>query len=82
MDSMQPVLPAERIRIYGFDGSRDGKTQTTHKKCTKIRILDEQIINQEEGLRWLEGKHPHLGKVITGKDGFETVQKFIRYCHH
>jgi cyclophilin family peptidyl-prolyl cis-trans isomerase len=28
------------------------------------------------GLRWLEGNHPHLGEVIQGAKGLETIQKF------
>lgn len=81
MDSMQPILPTERIRIYGVDRSRDGQTQT--KNQTNIKILDEKIIHRcckkESGIRWLQGAHPHIGEIIKGKTGFETVQKFTRH---
>ena len=80
---MQPVLPAERIRIYGFDGSRDGKTQTKIEKFSSIKILDEHILHEssekEIGIRWLQGAHPHLGAIIQGQHGYETVQKFTRH---
>jgi hypothetical protein len=83
MDSMQPVLPAERIRIYGIDGSRDGKAQTKIEKYSSIKILDEHIVHQcqerEFGIRWLQGAHPQLGAIIQGQHGYETVQKFSRY---
>ena len=83
MDSLQPVLPTERIRIYGFDGSRNGQTQTKTEKLTSIKILDEHIVHQcsekEMGIRWLQGAHPHLGAIIQGQHGYETVQKFTRH---
>ena len=83
MDSLQPILPAERIRIYGLDGSRDGKNQTKNQKLeSTIKILDEKIIHRcyskESGVRWLQGAHPHIGEIIQGKTGLETVQKFTR----
>lgn len=37
---------------------------------------------QESGIRWLQGAHPEMGTIIEGKNGYETVQKFTRYCDH
>lgn len=80
MDSMQPILPTERLRIHGLDRSWDGKVKAAHQRRTNIRILDQQITKRTEdmihGLRWLEGNHPHLGEVIQGAKGLETIQKF------
>ena len=85
MDSLQPVLPTERIRIYGFDGSRNGQTQTKNQKPEHIKILDEQILEKcqqkESGVRWLKGAFPALGIIIKGKDGYETIQKFTRLAY-
>ena len=83
MDSLQPILPAERIRIYGLDGNRDGKNQTKNQKLeSTIKILDEKITHRccskESGVRWLQGAYPHIGEIIQGKTGIETVQKFTR----
>jgi len=82
MDSMQPVLPAERIRIYGFDGSGYGQTETKNQKSSSIKILDELVTYKcsirESGIRWLQGAHPEMGTIIEGKNGYETVQKFTR----
>ena len=82
MDSMQPILPSERIRIYGVDRSWDEETSAKHKKQNAIKILDEQITyrcdGKEIGLRWLSGAHPELGTIIHGCNGFETIQKFQR----
>lgn len=30
------------------------------------------------GIRWIEGSHPELGRVINGRNGLETLQKFTR----
>ena len=84
MDSMQPILPAERIRIYGTDRGGYGQTKTKNQKLeTNIKILDEKIIHRcgkkESGVRWLQGAHPHIGEIIQGKTGIETVQKFTRH---
>lgn len=80
MDSLQPILPTERLRIHGSDRSWDGKVKAAYQRRTNIRILDQQITKRTEemvhGLRWLEGAHPQLGEVIQGKNGAETVQKF------
>ncbi|NCA14449.1 MAG: hypothetical protein EBS89_10000, partial [Proteobacteria bacterium] len=83
MDRMQPILPAERIRIYGLDGSRDAKAQAKHQKLeSNIKILDEKITHRccskESGVRWLQGAHPHIGEIIQGRTGVETVQRFTR----
>ena len=32
----------------------------------------------ELGIRWIEGSHPQLGQIISGKNGFETIQRFMR----
>jgi hypothetical protein len=73
-------LPAERIRIYGVDRSRNGKIET---KDQKVHILDEQITHQcskqISGIRWIKGAYPQMGAIIEGKNGYETVQKFTRY---
>ena len=86
MDSVHPILPAERIRIYGLDRSRDGQTKTKDQKSPSIKILDELVTykcsNRENGIRWLQGAHPEMGTIIEGKNGYETVQKFTRYCDH
>jgi len=29
-------------------------------------------------VRWLQGAYPHIGEIIQGKTGIETVQKFTR----
>jgi len=84
MDSMQPILSAERIRIYGTDRSGYGQTKTKNQKLEiNIKILDEKIIHRcgkkESGVRWLQGAHPHIGEIIQGKTGLETVQKFTRH---
>ena len=84
MDSLQPILPTERIGIHGLDGSRDGQTKTKNQKPEFIKILDEQIIEKcsekESGVRWLKGAFPHLGIIIKGKEGYETIQKFTRFA--
>jgi len=83
MDSMQPILPSERIRIYGVNGGGAEQAQKTIEGSTAIKILDEQITfcNQEQqiGIRWLEGAHPSLGTIISGKNGLETIQRFAKF---
>lgn len=44
-----------------------------------MRILDEQVLysngKYKRVRRWLEGKHPHLGKLHHGWTGWETIQE-------
>lgn len=44
-----------------------------------IEILDEQILSQQGSWkrvrRWLRGKHPHLGILVFGHTGMETIQE-------
>ena len=77
----------EKAKKYIYDGDKlfDGsQTKTKNQKLeTNIKILDEKIIHRcgkkESGVRWLQGAHPHIGEIIQGKTGLETVQKFTRH---
>lgn len=83
MDSVRPILPSKRIRIHGVDRSRDEQIKAASKGLPSMKVLDEQITHScgevEIGVRWIDGSHPCLGKVIDGKNGTETIQSFRRF---
>lgn len=82
MDSVRSILPNEGIRIYGAHRGGHEQVEATHKSLARLTILDEQITfrgeDKELGIRWLAGAHPHLGEIISGKNGYETIQRFSR----
>lgn len=49
------------------------------KSYDDIEILDEHIIYQQgcfcKVKRWLRGVHPHLGLIVHGLTGLETLQE-------
>ena len=82
MDSLQPILPSERIHLHGIDRSGNGETQTKTQESTRLEILDEKILFKsgsfEKVKRWIKGKHPTLGQIMWGFTGWETVQEYSR----